>query len=52
MQSTGTLGHATLLNEIKRRAVFSPEVDVTAEIRAAKAEAPAGGLKVTETISP
>ena len=38
MQQTGALSHATLLTELKRRGVLSPDVDVKAEITAADAE--------------
>lgn len=40
MKSQGALSHATLLNELKRRGVLSPDVDVDKEITAAKAEKP------------
>lgn len=38
MKADGSLSHATLLNELKRRGVLSPEIDVTKEIAAANTE--------------
>jgi hypothetical protein len=38
MKADGSLSHATLLNELKRRGTLSPEVDVAKEIAAANAE--------------
>ncbi|WP_020472375.1 DUF4055 domain-containing protein [Zavarzinella formosa] len=40
MKADGSLSHATLLNELKRRGTLSPEVDVEKEIAAAKLEKP------------
>ena len=40
MKAAGSLSHATLLHEMKRRGVLSPDVDVDKEIAAAKAEKP------------
>jgi hypothetical protein len=40
MKADGSLSHATLLNELKRRGVLSPDVDVKKEIIAADAEKP------------
>jgi Domain of unknown function (DUF4055) len=38
MKADGTLSHATLLAEMKRRGIISPDVDVDSEIKAATAE--------------
>ena len=40
MKADGSLSHATLLNELKRRGVLSPEIDVDKEIAATKADKP------------
>ena len=40
MKADGSLSHATLLNELKRRGVLSSDIDVGAEIKAADAERP------------
>ena len=40
MKADGSLSHATLLNELKRRGVLSPDIDVEQEIAAADAEKP------------
>ena len=40
MKADGSLSHATLLNELKRRGVLSADVDVADEIAAANAEKP------------
>ena len=40
IQSVGSLSHETLLNELKRRGIISPDVDVAAEIKRAIAERP------------
>ncbi len=38
MKADGSLSHATLLNEMKRRGILSPDIDVEKEIAAADAE--------------
>lgn len=38
MQADGALSHATLLSELKRRGVLGPDVDVAAEVAAARGE--------------
>lgn len=38
MKADGSLSHATLLNELKRRSVLSPDIDVTKEVAAAAKE--------------
>jgi dTDP-glucose pyrophosphorylase len=38
MKADGSLSHATLLTEMKRRGIISPDVDIKAEIAAALAE--------------
>ncbi|QEL18726.1 DUF4055 domain-containing protein [Limnoglobus roseus] len=40
MKADGSLSHATLLNELKRRGLLSADIDVEKEIAAAKAEKP------------
>lgn len=52
MQSTGALSLETMLTELKRRGILSPDIDVLAEITKAKAEAPVVAPLVTETVKP
>ena len=40
MKSVGALSFATLLNELKRRGIISPDIDVPKEISTALAEKP------------
>lgn len=47
MQQTGLLTKATALREQQRRGVLAPDLDVTAEIDAAKAEGPPLGTMTT-----
>jgi hypothetical protein len=50
MKSVGALSHETLLSELKRRGILSPDVDVDAEIAQAKLEAPP--VEVAEDVRP
>jgi hypothetical protein len=50
MQSVGALSHLTLLQELKRRGVLGPDVDVEAEIARTKVEKPK--VTVTEDVKP
>jgi hypothetical protein len=50
MRSTGDLSEATLLAELKRRGILSPDIDIDEEKLAAKADAPA--VTVQETVRP
>ena len=50
MKSVGALSHETLLSELKRRGIISPDIDIAKEIARAKAEAPP--VAVTENVAP
>jgi hypothetical protein len=50
MNSTGKLSNETMLSELKRRGILSPDLDIDEEIVAAKADAPP--VEVTENVSP
>lgn len=43
MQQTGVLSKATLLKEVQRRGILSPEIEVQAELDAAEADGPPPG---------
>jgi hypothetical protein len=49
MNSVGKLSNVTMLEELKRRGILSPDVEVEEEIVAAKADAPP--VEVAETVS-
>lgn len=50
LNGAGKLSHRTLLSEVQRRNIISPDVDVDAEIAAARAEAPKADTKETVTV--
>ncbi len=50
MKSVGSLSFETLLSEMKRRGIISPDIDIAKEMARAKAEAPA--VTVAENVVP
>ena len=51
MHSDGSLSDATTLNELKRRGILSPDIDVAKEIVAAKADAKDRPAQIKENIN-